>query len=196
MIYCISCKSLSPHRSRFCARCAKSFGFCYCPKGHSSPSSAQCCINCGSQELSSSTAYINLRFVTLLVALAITLVLLKLVLPLLPQLWRVALAVLDWSFAFVTGQSLTNLLFNALHFLLLASIPFGLWWLFVERMKSPSKALGFYFRAMRGVSGFLWTVAKWLLSLLFGSMTKEEKPERVDGASQDFFGENGDDDDD
>ena len=55
MLYCRSCKYLSPSESIYCGSCGRSFGGRRCPNHHLSPPDSRVCVQCGTPELSEAT---------------------------------------------------------------------------------------------------------------------------------------------
>jgi hypothetical protein len=64
MKLCYDCRRVSPREAVFCAFCNRSFTGRVCPRGHTSPPYARCCIQCGAPEteLSVPTRSLNLSF--------------------------------------------------------------------------------------------------------------------------------------
>lgn len=152
MNLCRSCRRLSPHGSRFCGQCGRSFGCRVCPKGHASPPYSNACTACGSTDLSVSVKYRTLRPPTLLLSAFLSLVVMKVVVANFGLLAGITLNICDWVMGFVTGATLADLAFSIVHFALLSVLPFFLVWVFFERCRLPSKSLGVYGKLVKATA--------------------------------------------
>lgn len=177
MIFCRSCKRVSPHKSRFCGHCAKSFGGRLCPKGHKNPVFANCCTECASTELSTSTNFVSVRPLTFVFSTLVVLTVLKWSVSHFDEIATVLLAIFDWSLNYVTGESAMSLLCRFLHFLLLMFVPFLLWWAIAERFKTPSQSIGFYTKLVV----FLGKCAARFLAALFQFLVVRDHNDEKNG---------------
>ena len=78
MRLCLSCRFVSPAGSLLCGRCGRSFGGRLCPRHHLSPAGSQFCVQCGKKELTDSTLFLTLGWLSRLLAWGMALLLLSL----------------------------------------------------------------------------------------------------------------------
>lgn len=79
MHLCLSCRFVSPAGSLLCGRCGRSFGGRLCSRHHLSPAGSQFCVQCGKQELTESTLFLSLGWVSRLIAWGGALLLISLI---------------------------------------------------------------------------------------------------------------------
>ena len=120
MRYCFSCKYLAPSDAIFCTHCGRSFGGRRCPQHHLSPPDARACGQCGSTELTESTA--SLVPTKLLGGVAV-LAVAAVAAFVLPPLFRTGASALSSGTQRAVSQAfLVSLLDRSLAFFLVASI--------------------------------------------------------------------------
>lgn len=188
MIFCRSCKRLSPHRSRFCGNCAKSFGARLCPKGHRNPVTAKACIECANADLSVATSYVSVRPLTLALSVLVVLFALKLAVANAAEVASLALNVLDHALCFVIGETLHSVLFRLAHLFLVAFVPFFLWWAVIERFKTPSKSIALYVKAVHILGKCAWRLLASVFIFLFvHDKDKKAKHERTERSKEGFI---------
>ncbi len=78
MRLCLSCRFVSPADSLLCGRCGRSFGGRLCPRHHLSPAGSRFCVQCGKQELTESTLFLSLGWLSRLIAWGAVLLLVSL----------------------------------------------------------------------------------------------------------------------
>ncbi len=79
MRLCLSCRFVSPADSLLCGRCGRSFGGRLCPRHHLSPAGSRFCVRCGKQELTESTLFLSMGWLSRLIAWGAVLLLISLI---------------------------------------------------------------------------------------------------------------------
>lgn len=78
MRLCVSCRFVSPPGSLLCGRCGRSFDGRLCPRHHVSPAGSRFCVRCGHKELTETTLWLPLGWLSRLLAWGTALLLISL----------------------------------------------------------------------------------------------------------------------
>jgi len=164
VIICRSCWHAWPDESMYCGNCQHSFGGRRCPHGHLSSKSARFCTECASKDLSKPTESLHFGIFAKGLAWLITCLLVKWLVPHLPQVVVFFIHFLDWFTVFIFGFSILGVITALTHIAFIAILYALLLGLFFPKFRQKLPALArFAFRTLQS----LWKVLFSLLKLSF-----------------------------
>jgi hypothetical protein len=175
MVFCITCRYVSPSGSIFCSHCGRTFGARLCPSRHRNPIDAQHCVQCGKPKLTDPTRYLAFGWFSAVIAWTVIALVIKVIICNIKQIGNWLEAIGGWAIVHLFGVSpcwvvmlLDRLMF---WYLLLMGLSFLLPIPTGPRLRA--NLLTVAWKAIRVATNLAKVVLLWLFKLLIGLLKRD-----------------------